>query len=106
MPVFDWAAESSSGIITTHFWIYWAVTIPLTLLTMFVVSFWIVIRGKKNEAISLAARLSVGGEEVHVVHVVDRFGMKYIRDKFLGLFRRGGDASSDGSRSVASLIDD
>ena len=54
MPILNWSAASPSEIVTNHYWVYWAVTIPLTLLTMLVVSFWIVIRGKKNEAISEA----------------------------------------------------
>jgi hypothetical protein len=99
MPVLDWSAASPSGIVTDHFWVYWAVTVPLTLITMFVVSFWIVIRGKKNEAISKAARRSVGfeGHETENSSLSDnsyrekREGkmlrrLKYVRDRVVELF--------------------
>jgi hypothetical protein len=99
MPILNWSAASPSEIVTNHFWVYWAVTIPLTLLTMLVVSFWIVIRGKKNEAISEAARKSVGFEgrgsensslsdssyqEKREGQVMR--GLKYVRDRVAGLF--------------------
>jgi hypothetical protein len=93
MPILDWSAASPSEIVTNHFWVYWAVTVPLTLLTMLVVSFWIVIRGKKNEAISKAARKSVGfeGRESENSSLSDSHsrekregkvirGLKYVRD--------------------------
>jgi hypothetical protein len=99
MPILDWSAASSSEIVTDHFWVYWAVTIPLTLLTMLVVSFWIIIRGKKNEAISKAARKSVGfeGRESEKSSLSDSYyqekregivmrSLKFGRDRVVGLF--------------------
>jgi hypothetical protein len=38
MPLLDWQAEAGQPVISHRFWIYWAVTIPLTLL---VVILWI-----------------------------------------------------------------
>jgi len=55
MPLFDWDAESSRGIVTPHFWVYWAVTIPLTLLTMVIIALWIQVQERKRKAISRAA---------------------------------------------------
>ncbi|PVH71641.1 hypothetical protein DL98DRAFT_503375 [Cadophora sp. DSE1049] len=63
MPLFDWSATSSSGIITNHFWIYWATTIPLTLLTMLFVSLWMVFQTRRNEKLSKEARKAVGGSD-------------------------------------------
>jgi len=56
MPLFDWSATSASTIMTGRFWVYWAMTIPLTLVTMIIVSVWIVLQTRKNEAISKATR--------------------------------------------------
>jgi hypothetical protein len=114
MPLLDWSAESSSDIVTHHFWIYWVVTVPLTLLTMFVVNFWIIVRGKKNKAISKAARMSVGFEnrgsdqmsfsessfrskkEGKVLR-----GLKYVRDRGVKLlnFKKPAYSESSSSRS-------
>jgi flagellar biosynthesis/type III secretory pathway M-ring protein FliF/YscJ len=42
MPLFDWASSTSSHISTTpHFWIFWAITIPLTLIVLALWAFWI-----------------------------------------------------------------
>jgi hypothetical protein len=41
MPLFNWDAPTMSEIVGDHFWIYWAVTGPLTILTMTVVGYWI-----------------------------------------------------------------
>ena len=34
IPVFNWEAETNTTIVSHRFWMYWAVTIPLTLLTI------------------------------------------------------------------------
>jgi len=31
MPMFNWEAESGSSMVSTRFWIYWAVAVPVTL---------------------------------------------------------------------------
>jgi hypothetical protein len=62
MPLFDWSASSTSEIITPHFWVYWAVTIPLTLITMALVSVWIIFQSRRNEAIGEAARNTIGSD--------------------------------------------
>lgn len=48
MPLFNWSAPTTSEIITNHFWIYGAVTGPLTILTMAIVGYWILSRAQKN----------------------------------------------------------
>jgi hypothetical protein len=37
MPLFDWNVESMQSVTTDHFWMYWAVTLPLTVVVMGVV---------------------------------------------------------------------
>lgn len=41
MPFFDWNAATGSAILNQRFWIYWAVTIPLTLGTVTIWVIWI-----------------------------------------------------------------
>jgi hypothetical protein len=41
MPIFDWEAESASEIIGKYFWVWWAVMVPLSLLTVTVTVLWI-----------------------------------------------------------------
>lgn len=48
MPLFNWSAPTTSEIITNHFWIYGAVTGPLTVVTMAIVGYWILSRTQKN----------------------------------------------------------
>ena len=40
MPMFNWASENARNIINPHFRIYWAVTVPLTLLTFVFYGMW------------------------------------------------------------------
>jgi hypothetical protein len=58
MPFFDWNTDSVSQAANSNFWIYWAVTGPLTLATMCVVVFWAVWRYKKTERLRKEARES------------------------------------------------
>ena len=37
MPLLDWNAKTMHEVMTDHFWVYWAVTGPLTLFVMGVV---------------------------------------------------------------------
>lgn len=38
MPLFDWGAGGSNSVISDKFWIYWAVTVPLTTIIGIVVT--------------------------------------------------------------------
>ena len=41
MPLFRWDAPlSKDGIVSRHFWIYWAVTVPLTIVVLVVGYLW------------------------------------------------------------------
>ena len=48
MPLFNWSAPTTSDIVSNHFWIYWAVTGPLTIVTMAIVGYWILSRTQEN----------------------------------------------------------
>ena len=41
MPMFQWNAGSDADVVSQRIWIYWAVTIPLTLLTFLAWILWI-----------------------------------------------------------------
>lgn len=61
MPLFDWTKSSISDIASGHFWVYWAVTGPLTLSTMAGVAalfYWL---NKRNERLQREAQAGLGG---------------------------------------------
>jgi len=60
MPILDWEAFSMSGVMTKHFWFYWAVAIPSTLIVMAFVLVFQRIQEKRNKEASEKARREVG----------------------------------------------
>lgn len=40
MPLFEWDAVDKGTVVSKRFWIYWAVTVPLTFLTLVVWVLW------------------------------------------------------------------
>jgi hypothetical protein len=50
MPIFDWQAQPGTPVVSHHFRIYWAATIPLTVVT------WLWITTNKNNAAYTKAR--------------------------------------------------
>lgn len=58
MPLFDWQAPSISQITTNHYWFYWAVTLPLTLVIMGIVLSWAVWHGRQTRVLIWRARNS------------------------------------------------
>lgn len=40
MPLFEWKAISDGMVVSKRFWIYWAVTVPLTFLTLLIWVLW------------------------------------------------------------------
>jgi len=40
MPLFDWEASTSSSVVKTRFWIYWAVTVPATVIVLVLWRMW------------------------------------------------------------------
>ena len=50
MPLFNWDGRGGGGVVNPRIWVYWAVTIPLTLLTFFVWWAWFRYRNKREIA--------------------------------------------------------
>lgn len=61
MPLFNWDAETWNNVVKARFWIYWAVAIPLTIVTLAIWSFWQRRRDRKNIKLDEEARQSAGG---------------------------------------------
>jgi len=64
MPILDWDALSMSDVMKTHFWLYWAVAIPLTALVIVIVSAYGFIQGRENGKAAVKARERAGFREV------------------------------------------
>ena len=62
MPLLSWNASSWSTIVTSRFWVYWAITIPLTLVTLIAWYSWRRWRDARSEEEDRAVRKSVGAE--------------------------------------------
>lgn len=60
MPLFDWSAPTLSRVTNRHFWVYWAVTGPLTLAIMVGVMVWALWHNRYVERLQKTARESVG----------------------------------------------
>lgn len=48
MPLFNWQASTEREIAGPYFWMYWAITIPLTLLVLGSWAIWIHFKQKKQ----------------------------------------------------------
>jgi hypothetical protein len=61
MPIFDWGATSSAGFVRQRFWLWWAVMIPMSLVTVVITYLWIQFRiGRHGTTLSS----STGSEEI------------------------------------------
>lgn len=60
MPLFNWSAVSMRKVMTEHFWIYWAVTGPLTILVMGIVTAFAIYQARQNKAATEYARKTAG----------------------------------------------
>jgi hypothetical protein len=118
MPLLDW---NSTSVITSHFWVYWAIAIPLTLITMLAVALWIFIQAKHNEAMAKAARDAVNKDSSSSDALSSLWHSSYsgrewipssLRNvRFRWNFwrsntRRWDESSESGSGSERSLVDD
>jgi hypothetical protein len=74
MPLFNWQEPSISHITNQHFWIYWAITGPLTLVTMVLVISWAVWHRSYLRAEVWRARKDIDGEKT----VDDNSGYKKV----------------------------
>lgn len=48
MPMFQWHADDETGTVSSNIWLYWVVTIPLTLITILTWTFWMRYRVKEK----------------------------------------------------------
>ncbi|KAL7960808.1 hypothetical protein V8C34DRAFT_52821 [Trichoderma compactum] len=62
MPLFNWSEPSLHQVANSHFWVYWAVTGPLTLVTMVGVIAWAVWNSRRIQLLQSRARESVFDE--------------------------------------------
>ncbi|KAL7819818.1 hypothetical protein V8C26DRAFT_29103 [Trichoderma gracile] len=60
MPLFDWSEPTLSRVANRHFWVYWAVTGPLTLTIMAGVMAWALWNNRRVALLQSHARDSVG----------------------------------------------
>ncbi len=56
MPLLNWDSSSINKVTTTHFWVYWAVTGPLTIVTMAVVITWSIWHSRRTRTLIKQAR--------------------------------------------------
>lgn len=64
MPILDWNALSMSDAMTNHFWLYWAIAIPLTVVVMAVVGAYGRVQALRNHEAAANARKEAGLREV------------------------------------------
>ncbi|KAL2833520.1 hypothetical protein BJY01DRAFT_253484 [Aspergillus pseudoustus] len=60
MPLFDWSETSMNNVANKHFWIYWAVTGPLTVVIVIGVACWAFLQSRHAERLAQKARRTVG----------------------------------------------
>ena len=58
MPLFNWQASENASILSDHFWIYWAVTVPLTIAVIAVWFVWITRKMNRHAKEDAAAGIS------------------------------------------------
>lgn len=60
MPILDWQAFSMGEVMTKHFWFYWAVAIPLTIVVMAFVGVYGWVQARRNREATEVARKEAG----------------------------------------------
>jgi hypothetical protein len=60
MPLFNWNAVTMTSVMSDRLWVYWAVTGPLTIVTMGVVTVFAAMQKRQKTLDMRAARLSAG----------------------------------------------
>ena len=62
MPLFDWQAARGSPVVTHRFWIYWAITIPLTIVVVAIWFVWIAMKASRHAREDKAAGIGAQPE--------------------------------------------
>lgn len=68
MPLFDWEAKPGEPVMTSRFWIYWVVTVPLTLVVVTTWLVWLKRKALLRRRQDKEARASWGIEKVTEAH--------------------------------------
>lgn len=63
MPILDWNALSMRDVMTDHFWLYWAVALPLTIVVMGVMGAYGLIQARGKRKAAANARKNAGLKE-------------------------------------------
>ncbi|KAM6492384.1 hypothetical protein JOM56_012108 [Amanita muscaria] len=63
MPLLNWNALSMMDVMTPHFWLYWAVAIPLTVFVMAIVGVYGFTQARENRKAADNARKMAGFKE-------------------------------------------
>lgn len=103
MPLLDWRAPRGGSVVSHRFWIYWAVTVPLTAVILLLWSTWYLFsghrRGQHDPARRTVRRDGRSGREGFDMHVFTSFGLGRLRGKSKGL--AGDTATEDMTDDVA-----
>lgn len=89
MPLLDWQAPRGTSVVLDRFWIYWAVTVPLTAMVLLSWSIWYLLSDYQRAPHRLAHREgSKDGsnrQKAFETHVLTSFGLGRLRKKRNGL---------------------
>ena len=90
MPLLNWQAPKAESVVSHRFWIYWAVTIPLTAAVLLLWSTWYLLTGYHGAQPHLTDRKGPrdgsSRQGAFKMHVLTVFGLDRMRQKFRGLF--------------------
>lgn len=64
MPILDWRALSMGKVMTKHFWVYWAIAIPLTVAAILIVGAYGMVQERRKRDAARNARNISGLKEV------------------------------------------
>ena len=88
MPLLDWQAPRGTSIISQRFWIYWAVTVPLTAAVLLLWSTWYLLSGhqpaKPRAARAAHGKPSRDGRRPFEMQAFTTLGLDRMRKKFRG----------------------
>lgn len=73
MPLLDWQAPSAGAVVSHRFWIYWAVTVPLTAVVLLLWSTWYLFSGYQR--LTPKKRSRDGRRQVFEMHVFTALGL-------------------------------
>lgn len=88
MPLLDWQAPRGTSVVSHRFWIYWAVTVPLTAAVLLLWATWYVFSGRQRTQPCLprekVGRSGHSGQRIFEMHVFTALGLDRIRRRSRG----------------------